>query len=391
MGQTVDITMASDEREGTQSFVLRWLKNPGETVVIHEPLLEISTDKVTLEVAAPASGVLMAVCKGENDQVSAGEVLGKINAITTTTESSSTSREAHSGSSEINSASTQTMQLSPAVRKLLAEHRIDPALVSGTGSGGRITHEDVLAYLAKAKDTASKATQPLQSLQSHSVPHSPMRRSIAHHMVHSILHTAPHVTTVFEADLTTVLEHRERERATYEAQGIRLTLTAYFVRAMVAAVRAVPEVNSRWHDDSLEIFDTINVGIATALPAGGLVVPVIRGAENLSLRHTAEQLTVLTERARTGALSAADLQDGTCTITNHGVSGSLIATPIINQPQSAILGVGKLQKRVVVVSENGEDVARIRPMVFVTLTIDHRVLDGFQANSFLTAFVEALR
>jgi 2-oxoglutarate dehydrogenase E2 component (dihydrolipoamide succinyltransferase) len=205
-------------------------------------------------------------------------------------------------------------------------------------------------------------------------------------MVRSLA-TAPHVTTVFEADLTAVLAHRETSKSGFEQAGVRLTLTAYFVRATVEAIRAVPEANSRWHEDGLELWDDVNVGIATALGTGGLIVPVLRKAQDLDLLATARGLQNLTERARTGSLDPKDVRDGTFTISNHGVSGSLVATPIIiNQPQSAILGVGKLASRPVV--RDGQIVAR--PMAYVTLTIDHRVLDGFAANTFLTRWVSTL-
>ena len=160
---------------------------------------------------------------------------------------------------------------------------------------------------------------------------------------------------------------------------------------MARALKAVPEVNSRWHDDALEILEAMNIGIGTATPDGGLIVPVIKGAERLSFDELAASLSDLTARARSGALQTADVRDGTFTISNHGMSGSLVATPIvINQPQSAILGVGKLEKRPIVVEQNGRDEIVIRPMVYVTLTIDHRVLDGFKANQFLTVFVDSL-
>ena len=224
------------------------------------------------------------------------------------------------------------------------------------------------------------------AIASHRVPHSAMRRSIAEHMVRS-LHVAPHVTTVFEADLSGIQSHREQHKAEFEAQGAKLTLTAYFVRATVEAIRAVPEANSRWHDDALEVWDDINIGIATALGAGGIIVPVLRKAQDLDLLATARGLQDLTDRARAGGLEPKDVQHGTFTISNHGVSGSLVATPIIiNQPQSAILGIGKLQQRPVVIG--GE--LQVRPMIYVTLTIDHRVLDGFSANAFLSRWVETI-
>jgi len=213
-----------------------------------------------------------------------------------------------------------------------------------------------------------------------------MRRTIASHMAKSVS-VAPHVTSLFEADLSAVVAHREANKDAFAKDGARLTYTAYFVRAMVDAVRAVPESNARWHDDALEIWDDVNVGVATALGNEGLIVPVVRQAQNLDLAGTARVLHDFTERARTGALTPKDVQDGTITISNHGVSGSLLASPIIiNQPQSSILGVGKLEQRPVV--KDGAVVAR--PMVYVTLTIDHRVLDGFSANKFLSTWVETI-
>jgi 2-oxoglutarate dehydrogenase E2 component (dihydrolipoamide succinyltransferase) len=217
-----------------------------------------------------------------------------------------------------------------------------------------------------------------------------MRRSIAQHMAQSVA-VAPHVTTVFEADLSAIVAHREANRAAFEADGIKLTYTAYFVRASVAALQAVPEVNSRWHDDALELFDECNIGVATALPQGGLILPVIHRAQTLDLRATAERLRDLTGRARDGALSPDEVRHGTFSISNHGVSGSLLAAPIvIPQPQSAILGVGKLERRPVARERSGKEVVEVRPMCYVTLTIDHRVLDGYQANAFLARWVEEI-
>ena len=195
---------------------------------------------------------------------------------------------------------------------------------------------------------------------------------------------------MFDVDLSRVVAHRDGNKEDFEKRGVKLTFTAYFVYASVIALKAVPDVNSRWHDDALEIFDDINIGVATALPEGGLIVPVILKAQDLDLFGIAEKLQDLTERARSERLDPRDVQNGTFTISNHGVSGSLIASPIIiNQPQSAILGVGKMERRVVPVSEVSHETA-VKPYCYVTLTVDHRVLDGFQANQFLTSWVRAL-
>jgi 2-oxoglutarate dehydrogenase E2 component (dihydrolipoamide succinyltransferase) len=218
-----------------------------------------------------------------------------------------------------------------------------------------------------------------------------MRRRIAAHMVESLLRTAPHVTNVFEADLTAVLADRARRKAAFERKGIALTLTAYFVAASVEALRAVPQANGRWTEDAILVPERIDIGVATALGDRGLVVPVIRDAGSLDLEGIAAALGELVARARDDRLTQADLRGGTFTISNHGVSGSLLAAPIvINQPQSAILGVGKLEKRAVVASEGGADRVVIRPRCYVTLTIDHRVLDGYEANRFMETFVRRL-
>jgi 2-oxoglutarate dehydrogenase E2 component (dihydrolipoamide succinyltransferase) len=195
---------------------------------------------------------------------------------------------------------------------------------------------------------------------------------------------------VFEADLGAVLGHRTRQREDFAARGVPLTLTAYFVQATVAAIRAVPEANSRWTDSALEIFEAMHIGIATAVEGAGLMVPVLHDAHSLTLFDTAAALHGLVERARAGRLTPQDVRGGTFTISTHGVSGSLVAAPIIiNQPQSAILGVGKLEKRPVVLSGEDEKIV-IRPRCYVTLTLDHRVMDGHQANRFMEVFVQHL-
>lgn len=210
-------------------------------------------------------------------------------------------------------------------------------------------------------------------------------------MVHSLLQAAPHVTTVFEADMSAVMAHRAAHRSDFDQRGAPLTLTAYFLSAIVNAIRAVPEANSRWTDSATEIYSEMHIGVATAIEGAGLVVPVLRNVESLDLLAIAKGLNRLVTAARDGKLEPADVRGGTFTISNHGVSGSLLATPIIiNQPQSAILGVGKLEKRAIVLESGDEERLVIRPKCYVTLTIDHRVMDGHQANRFLQTFVRTL-
>ena len=463
----VEVRAPAEQTEGTRSQVLRWLKSVGESVAENEPLIEIETDKVTVEVASPGSGILREIVKGEQEEIAPGEVLGRIESSDASDaragagalpdvslrdgDSMSSARvgdvtgradaarvggaagvgalASSAGAAGVASTGAGARleqapgfaagRLSPAVRRLLSENSLDPATIHGTGQGGRITVEDVLATIAAGRGGGALANSAVAQVRAgidgaptgararpagapdsssdvtggrQRIPHSPVRKRIAEHMVQSLLHTAPHVTTVFEADMTAVLAHRQAHRDEFAKRSVPLTLTAYFLQAAVDAIGIVPEANSRWTDSALEVFDSIHIGVATALEeGGGLVVPVLRDVQSLDLFATAQGLNDLVVRAREGRLTPADVRGGTFTISNHGVSGSLVATPIIiNQPQSAILGVGKLEKRPVVVEEGGEERVAIRPRCYVTLTIDHRVMDGHQANRFLQTFVTRL-
>jgi len=401
MSNLIDVTFPSAQSEGTESVVSTWFKAVGDVVTENEPLLEISTDKVNMEIAAPASGRLAEILKDDGEQIEPGEVLGRIDTAPVAVSESAPAEAPPApaaqadGTERSSTAAGGSGDLSPAVRRLLKEHGFGASQITGSGKGGRITAEDVMSFAASqsTSQTAEKQTKQAagsrSAIPSHRVPHTQMRRSIAQHMVQSVA-TAPHVTSVFEADLSAVIADRDAKKAELASRGIKLTYTAYFVRAAVEALRAVPEANSRWHDDALEMFDDINIGIATALSSGGLIVPVMMKAQDLDLAAIGERLQDLTERARSEKLEARDVQNGTFTISNHGVSGSLVATPIIiNQPQSAILGIGKLERRVVPAAASGDDVI-VKPMCYVSLTIDHRVLDGFQANQFLTKWVEVV-
>ncbi len=385
MSALVDITVPEDQ-DGTEAIVERWLFRVGDRVRIHEPLLELNTDKAMVEVPAPATGILCEILKHPSDSISPGEVLGRIEASAETSAVVPLKPNVKSAREPKSPAATtvaREAELSPAVRQLIKKHNIDVSRISGTGRGGRVTHDDVQNYL---KNEASPSATVAASRK---VPHSSTRRRIADHMVQSMLKTAPHVTAVFDADLIAVLAHRSQHRREFEKKSIHLTYTAYFVAAAAKALQAVPEINSRWHDDGLELFSDCNIGVAAATDSG-LVVPVVHRANELDLLGIATRLQDLTTRARSGKLTPNDMRGGTFTITNHGVSGSLIATPIINQPQSAILGIGKVEKRAIVDETGGSEALRIKPMAYVTLTIDHRALDGYQANAFLDQFVKAL-
>ncbi|MEE8463444.1 MAG: 2-oxo acid dehydrogenase subunit E2 [Gammaproteobacteria bacterium] len=392
MPELIDIVVPEDQQEGTESTLMQWLKQAGDTVALHEPLIELETDKVVVEIASPASGVLHELLVEEQSQVEPGAVLGRIAAgAMAAVKTADAEKPAGPAAAAKSAVAADQPKLSPGLKKLLKKHGLDVSSISGTGRGGRVTRGDVENHIAGGVTTLSKdqdAPAPLAGATI--VPHTPMRRRIAAHMVKSV-QTAPHVTCVFEADMSAVIAHRAKNRAGLEDQGIKLTYTAYFIKAAAAALRAVPEVNSRFHDQGLELFNDINIGIGTALGDEGLIVPVIHRAQQMTLDAIAGKLQTLTDKARKGALGQDEVSGGTFTISNHGVSGSLMASPIIiNQPQSAILGIGKLEKRVVVIEAGGQDQMEIRPLCYVTLTIDHRALDAHQTNEFLSVFVSAL-
>ena len=313
--------------------------------------------------------------------------------------------------------------VSPAVARLVAEFGVDLGQVIGTGEGGRVTKKDVMAYIAtpvprgaltpdrhehlpltvsEPADALPAGTPPAEINQDIGetagdfdlMPLTTMRRSIAQHMVLS-QQTAAHVTTVMEADMTQVVRAREQLRHEFERRGVRLTFTPFVVQAIIAGLKAVPEANSSFGEDGLKIHRHIHIGVAVAV-ADGLVVPVIHDADEKSLLGLTRIVNDLADRGRAAQLSPYDVQGGTFTLTNHGTTGSLFATPIIHQPQAAILGVGAIQKRAVVISRgssilpDAEDAIAIHPMAYLSLTFDHRILDGAGADRFLASVVQFL-
>jgi 2-oxoglutarate dehydrogenase E2 component (dihydrolipoamide succinyltransferase) len=388
MSSVADV-LAPLNAEGTRATILRWCKSVGDRVVKDEPLLELETDKVTVEIAAPADGTLIEILKQVNAEVSPDEVLAR---LSLSGETAASARAAATATAAASSASTPRERqapagtgdahshLSPAVRRLLRERSIDASDLVGTGRGGRITAQDVERHAALPKPIAGGTR----------IAHSAIRRRVAEHMARSVAE-APHVTTLFEADLTQVLAHRASHAAGYQSRGAHLTLTAYFVSACARALQTHREVNATFHREALELHPDINIGVGTALGDQGLIVPVIHRAQSLDLFEIAQRLEGLVAAARAGKLTAEDVRGGTFTISNHGVGGSLLAAPIIiNQPQVAILGVGKVQRRVCVLPVGNEEEIGIRSMCYLTLTIDHRALDAFQANAFLGSIVSML-
>ena len=406
----------------TEATVTKWLKSIGDKVEEYEPLLEVNTDKVDTEIPSPTSGVILATLAKEGEVVKVGALLGWIGQTgeAIPEEGSPEQPTAVSATATPSGPPTAAPQpapprelgfISPVVAKIAAEQNVDLSKVPGTGMGGRITKKDIEAYLEARKQapaipapvTPSAPTPPVVTTGvvtpaisalagTYTVsPQTPMRKAIAEHMVISE-HIAPHVSTIMEVDMSCVVDHRNTNKQTFSSEGVNLTFTTYFVAASVAALKSYPLVNSSWSEEGVRIFNAINIGMATALGEEGLIVPVIRNADNLSLLGIARAVNDLSNRARSHKLQPDEVKGGTFTITNHGVTGSLFATPIINQPQCAILGVGVILKRPVVINDdNLGDVIAIRPMMYLSLTFDHRIIDGAIADYFLAKVVDTLQ
>jgi len=419
-----------------------WLKQVGDTVEEFEPIVRVSTDKVDTEIPAPADGVLLEIYIAEGETVDAGVILGVIGQEGESTGGDSGgSRQAANGhhqptaqpvgiavqskTSANSNRGEYTGHVTPVVARMAQEHNLDLSQIQGTGRDGRIRKKDVLAYLdsngstqveeelapweipgsgdlfkpaVNYEDDLEQKPEPVKSTPKQEVtprPQAPaapvpsgvpgelvklsgMRQSIAKHMVESKLHTAPHVTTVMEVDLHNVTNHRKANKDAFAKQGVKLTFTPYFVAAVAKALQDVPVLNARWTDEGLFYNHIQNIGMAVAID-DGLIVPVIKNAGDYNLIGLARHVNDLAERARNRQLKPDEVTGGTFTITNHGVSGSIVATPIINQPQSGILGVGMIEKRVKVI----DDAIAIRPCSYLSLTFDHRVADGATADAFL--------
>jgi 2-oxoglutarate dehydrogenase E2 component (dihydrolipoamide succinyltransferase) len=423
MSNSINIILQAEQLEGTQAIVSNWLVQPGDKVIKDSPIVELETDKVAIEVTASQTGVLLTIDAQLGKQVIAGDLLATIkatseaNITTNTIPTSQVALENKTPSSTTICQKTASIDkkskrhlLGPAVKKLISEHQLNSNHINATGLDGRISKRDVQLHIENfnsKNNTTTWASSTAESTynqsntdtklkentgrQSTFIPHTPMRSAIANHMVQSLLNTSPHVTSVFEMDMSAIIEHRAQRKIGYKDAQVNLTFTAYFLAASAIAIKDVPQINSQFHSDGLEIFDNINIGVGTALADSGLVVPVVKNVQEKCLFELATNLTEQTNKARDQKLTASDMSEGTFTISNYGVSGSLLATPIIiNQPQVAILGVGKMEKRVLVKTLNGQDTMVIKPMCYVSLSIDHRALDAYQTNKFLTKFVEVI-
>jgi len=455
----VDVIMPQMGESIAEGTLTKWLKKAGEKVARDEPIFEISTDKVDAEIPAPAAGTLVDIKVQEGQTVAINTVVAYIEteagaaatagAATTAAPASkpapaapapaapsrpapvppaasapapavpTSQRPAASapasapvatGRVEFPRASAMAaagasadeirrVRSSPVVRKMAMEHQLDISRIPGTGVGGRVSKQDVLAVLASGVATmtapGAAAPAPFPSAAAapayapgervRVVPMTAMRKKIAEHMIQS-RRTSAHVTTVFEVDLHRTMQLRERARAAFEERhGVRLTVTPLMMRAAVEALKAFPVVNASVDGDNIVYKKDINIGVAVALD-WGLIVPVVKQAEDLSLSGIAKAVNDLADRARNKKLAPDEVQGGTFTITNPGIFGSLFGTPIIPQPQVAIMGVGAIVKRVVVV----DDAITIHPMVYLALSFDHRLLDGAVADQFMAHIKKTL-
>ncbi len=390
--------------EGVEEVtVIKWLKQEGDSVKELEPLLEVNTDKVDTEIPAPASGTVLKIVAQEGLPAKVGTILAFIGKPGESVEvsgsqvssvkpakQSTVSAQPVTPSTVNRPSSAEIGFISPIVAKIAAEQGVNLSQVQGTGLNGRITKNDVMAFVESGKSASIKPSnlqpanmQPAAGDQL--IKHTVIRKQIAEHMVLS-KHTSPHVLTVMEADMSKVVAHRNANKDIFARDGINLTYTAYFMMAIVTGLKAYPMTNSSWTDEGILVHKAVNIGMATSLGEEGLIVPVIKNADDLSLLAMARAVNDLASRARSKKLQPDEVKGGTFTLTNHGVSGSLFAFPVINQPQTGILGVGAMQKRVVV----NNDAIAIRPMVYLSFVFDHRILDGASADWFLMKVKETL-
>jgi 2-oxoglutarate dehydrogenase E2 component (dihydrolipoamide succinyltransferase)/2-oxoisovalerate dehydrogenase E2 component (dihydrolipoyl transacylase) len=362
----IDIIMPQLGESIAEGTVVKWLVPAGGIIQKDESLLEVETEKVTLEIPSPTTGRLDEVIVKEGETVPVGTLLARIDSAPP---SEVINRVGGVVVRPMEPAPAGDQHHSPAVRQLAREHGIDLSHVKGTGVGGRVTKKDVLDFIGRSgSQTTVAATGGEPSMGEEIRPFTQMRKTIADRMVKS-KQTSAHVATFFEADFSQIAKFRE---------GRNLTYLPFVIRAVAKAIRDVPIVNSSWGEHGIMVKKDVHIGIATALEEG-LLVPVVRHADRKGLTQLAREIADLAERARSKKLNPEEVQGGTFTITNHGGFGSLFSTPIIHQPQIAILGIGVIQKRAVVI----DDAIAIRPMGYLSLSFDHRVIDGAAADQFM--------
>jgi len=387
----------------TEATIATWFKKPGETVSTDEMICELETDKVTVEVPAPISGVLSEIIANEGETVAVNALLAVLTAnddhkLTAETQQKSDNDNEENGLKTDKFHKDLSVEVAPSAKKAIVEAGIDQDEITGSGRNGRIMKEDVKnAILSKEQNQSlekvaqasipvgSKSTSQNINTREERIKMSRLRQTIAKRLKDS-QNTAAMLTTYNEVDMTAVIDLRQEYKELFQQKhGVRLGFLSFFTKACCQALKEIPEVNAEIDDDEIVYKNYVNMGIATGTPTG-LVVPVIRNVEELSFSEIEKQIAEKGLRARDGNLSMADMQDGTFTISNGGVYGSLMSSPILNPPQSGILGMHKIQDRPIAI--NGEIV--IRPMMYLALSYDHRIVDGKGAVTFLVRVKEAL-
>ena len=432
----VDVVMPQMGESIAEGTITRWIKQLGESVQRDEPLFEISTDKVDAEIPSPAAGKLVEIKNQTGETVPVNQVVAVIETDASAAASAPSPQPAAAAAPPKPAAPAAPPKpaaaapaaapspapapapapgpeakggegafVSPVVRKIADEHGIDPSRVPGTGAGGRVTKKDILDFVAKgappaAAQAPARGAAPAPAAappREPAIAFSPgarverqamsaMRKKIAEHMVES-RRTSAHVHSVFEVDMSRVVKLRASFKDLYDQRhGTKLTITPFFVKTVCDALRAWPVVNASVEGEEIVYKKDLNIGIAVALD-WGLIVPVVRNADELSLAGLAKRINDLAERARTKKLVPDEVQGGTFTITNPGIFGGLFGLPIINQPQVAILGIGGIEKRPVVV----DDAIAIRSMMYMSMSYDHRIVDGAVADQFLAMVKSGLQ
>ena len=402
----------------TEGTVDHWLKHEGDFVKRDEPLVEVVTDKVNAEIPSPFEGTLVKISAGEGETVRVGAVIGQIEVTGAGTPAAPAARETSVAHPEVppvpasrpapatptqpaggEDGDGERAKLSPAVRKLAAEHGIDAASLRGSGMGGRVTRDDVLAAVESRPPVAAPAARPpapaaaaaapkgapLDGTREELVKLSVMRKSIAEHMVRSLA-TSPHAWTLQEVDVTNLVRYRDAEKESFKARhGAALTYLPFVVQIVSDVIKQYPWLNSTWTDEGVVLKRYINMGIAVSIP-DGLIVPVLKDADKRGFTDLVRALNDLVDRARTKQLKPDDVHGGTFTLNNTGATGSVASQPIINQPQAAILTTESIVKRPVVIN----DAIAVRHMMNMCLTFDHRIVDGMMAGQFLSAVKKRL-
>ena len=380
--------MGESVAEGT---ILKWLVQEGERVAKDQSLVEISTDKIDTEVPSPVTGILQKILHSADETVPVGTVIAEINELTgevteevaekVKTPVIQPARPAQVTERIVEEEGKGEKRYSPLVRKLAREYGVNLQGVKGTGAGGRITKQDLSGYIEGVQKLKIPSGPEVEEV----IPLTPIRRIIAERMVQSIK-SAPHVTTTFEVDMTVIAKYREMNKDTMQkSQGVHLTYLPFIIMATASALRENPVLNSSWSDSGIIIKKYINIGIAVSLE-DGLIVPVIRKADSMNLIELARESQLLAQKARDKRLKPEDVHDSTFTITNYGIAGSLFGTPIIMPPHAAILGIGAINKRPVIIN----DAIAIRQMAYLSLSFDHRIIDGAQADRFLSKIKNTL-